>query len=134
MKVLKWIAVLPASLLAFVLSNLIYRFLHKITAFEYIDVHSWSNLVFVDIISSAISSAAFVYAGTFIAPTYKKETALILTVLISMMSGASLFIVNVITAKYFSNIGIISGIVGAIICYFEILRKEKKKLNENDFQ
>jgi len=54
--------------------------------------------------------------------------------LISMMSGASLFIVNVITAKYFSNIGIISGIVGAIICYFEILRKEKKKLNENDFQ
>jgi hypothetical protein len=34
------------------------------------------------------------------------------------------------TAEYFSNIGIIAGIVGAVACYFEIQRFEKKKENE----
>ena len=118
MKALKWIAVFPASLLAFVLSNFIWRLLHSLTASRYI---------FVDIMSSAISAAAFVYAGAYIAPNYKKETALILTILISLISGASLFIVNVMTAEYFSNIGIIAGIIGAIVCYFAIQRTEKEK-------
>uniref|UniRef100_UPI0040489416 hypothetical protein n=2 Tax=Roseivirga sp. TaxID=1964215 RepID=UPI0040489416 len=127
MKALKWIAVLPASLLALILSNLIWRLLHSLTASRYIDTDSWLNLIFVDIMSSALASAAFIYAGTFIAPNYKKETALVLTILISMISGASLFIVNVMTAEYFSNVGIIAGIVGAVACYFEIQQSEKEK-------
>ncbi len=127
MKALKWIAVLPTSLLAFILANFIWRLLHSITASRYIDPDSWLNIIFVDIMSSAISAAAFVYAGAYIVPNYKKETALILTILISMISGASLFVVNVMTAEYFSNIGIIAGIIGAIVCYFEIQRTEKEK-------
>ncbi len=127
MKALKWIAVLPGSLLAFILANFIWRLLHSITASRYIDPDSWLNIIFVDIMSSAISAAAFVYAGAYIAPNHKKETALILTILISMISGASLFIVNVMTAEYFSNIGIVAGIIGAIVCYFEIQRTEKEK-------
>lgn len=130
MKALKWIAILPASVLALILTNLIWRLLHSLTASRYIDQDSWLNLIFVDIMSSAISAAAFVYSGAFIAPDYKKETALVLTILISMISGASLFIVNVMTAEYFSNIGILAGIVGAIVCYFEIQRTEKAKENE----
>jgi len=130
MKVLKWIAVFPVSIIAMILANIIWRFLYSITAFRYIDPDSWLNLIFVDIMSSAIASASFVYAGTFIAPNYKKETALVLTILISMISGASLFIVNVMTAEYFSNIGIVAGIIGAVICYFEIQRTEKEKENE----
>jgi len=127
MKVLKWIAVFPVSIIAMIMANIIWRFLYSITAFRYIDPDSWLNLILVDIMSSLISTAAFVYFGTMIAPNNKKETALILTILISMISGASLFIVNVMTAEYFSNIGIIAGIVGAIICYFEIQRTEKQK-------
>lgn len=130
MKLLKWIAVFPVSIIAMILANIIWRFLYSITAFRYIDPDSWLNLIFVDIMSSAIASASFVYAGTFIAPNYKKETALVLTILISMISGASLFIVNVMTAEYFSNIGIVAGIIGAVICYFEIQRTEKEKENE----
>ncbi len=127
MKALKWIAVFPVSLLAFILANFIWRLLHSITASRYIDSDSWLNIIFVDIMSSAISAAAFVYAGAYIAPYHKKEIALILTILISMLSGASLFIVNVMTAEYISNIGIIAGIIGAIVCYFEIQRTEKEK-------
>ena len=130
MKALKWIAVLPATVLALILANLIWRLLHSITASRYIDPDSCLNLIFVDIMSSAIATAAFVYAGAFIAPNYKKETALILTILISMISGASLFIVNVMTAEYFSNIGIVAGIVGAVACYIEVQRAEKEKENE----
>lgn len=127
MKALKWIAVLPASVLALILANLVWRLLHSLTASSYIDPTSLLNLIFVDIMSSAIASAAFVYAGAFIAPNYKKETALVLTVIISLISGASLLIVNVMTAEYYSNIGIIAGIVGAVVCYFEIQRTEKEK-------
>lgn len=130
MRALKWLAVLPASILAFVLANFIWRLLHSLTASRYIDTDSWLNLIFVDIMSSAIAAAAFVYAGAFIAPNFKKETALVLTILISIISGASLFIVNVMTAEYFSNIGIVAGIVGAIACYFEVQRAEKDKENE----
>lgn len=126
MKVLKWIAVFPVSIIAMILANIIWRFLYSITAFRYIDPDSWLNLIFVDIMSSAIASASFVYAGTFIAPNYKKETALVLTILISIISGASLFIVNVMTEEYFSNIGIVAGIIGAVVCYYEIQRTEKE--------
>lgn len=127
MKVLKWIAVLPASIVAMILANIIWRFLYSITTFRYIDSDSWLNSIFVDITSSLISTVAFVYFGTLIAPNNKKEAALILTILISMISGASLFVVNVLTAEYFSNIEIIAQIVGAIIGYFEIQRTEKQK-------
>ena len=130
MKALKWITVLPVSVLALILANLIWRLLHSITASRYIDPDSWLNLIFFDIMSSAIAAAAFVYAGTYIAPNYKKETALILTIFISMISGASLFIVNIMTEEYFSNIEIIAGIIGAILCYLEIQRTENEKLNE----
>ncbi len=131
MKVLKWIAVFPVSIIAMILANIIWRFLYSITAFRYIDPDSWLNLIFVDIMSSAIASASFVYAGTFIAPNYKKETALVLTILISTISGASLFIVNFMTAEYFSNIGIVAGIIGAVVCYIEIQRTEKEKEDES---
>ena len=47
-----------------------------------------------------------------------------------MISGISLFIVNVMTAEYFSNIGIVAGIVGAVACYFEVQRTEKEKESE----
>ena len=127
MKALKWIAVIPVSVLALILANLIWRLLHSLTASRYIDPDSWVNLVFADIMSSAIAAAAFVYAGAFMAPNYKKETALVLTILISVISGASLFITNVITADYFANIGIAAGIVGAVACYYEIQRTEKEK-------
>lgn len=126
MKALKWLAVLPASLLANISMYFIWRFLYLMV----IDPSSRFNSIYIDILSSSIAGAAFVYAGTYIAPNYKKETALVLTILISMISGASIFIVNVIIADYFSNIGIIAGIVGAVACYFEIQRSEKEKEKE----
>ena len=45
---------------------------------------------------SALSAAAFLLAGSYIAPAYKKETALILVVIYCLVSGASLYITNFI--------------------------------------
>ena len=106
MKILKWLAVLPVSILSSILINIIWRFLHSLTASRYIDPDSILNFIFIDIMSSAISAAAFVYTGYYIAPTLKKEVALILMILLYILSGASLFIVNVLTTEYFSNLGI----------------------------
>lgn len=124
MKTLKWIAVLPSSIIALFLANIVYRIGHYLTASRVLPPDSWSNIILVSILSSMFSSAIFVYVGTYIAPSYKKETALVLTVLICIVGGASLFIVNFISIEYISNIGIIAGIVGAVLSYIGILQSE----------
>lgn len=128
MKALRWIAVLPFSLLSFFLANMLWQLLYSITASRYLDPESIVNLIIVDIMSSAISTAAFVYAGVLMAPSKKKITALILATLVITLLLISLFVVNVLTAKYVSNFGLISGVVGAMVCYNEIQEKEERKI------
>ena len=124
--ILKWIGVLPIAILALILSNALWRILHGLTASRYIEPDSWLNIIFVEVMSAALSSAAFIYAGTWIAPKYKKETALILLIILSMLFGALLLAANFLKGDYFSNIGLISGIIGAVMCFFEIQNKEKE--------
>jgi hypothetical protein len=124
MKVLKWIAVFPVSLLAYALVTLVFSLLPSLSGY---DPNPLIYFVHTNVITPAIAAAAFVCAGTFIAPNYKKGTALILTILLCMIAGASLFVVNVITEKYFSNIEIVAEIVGAIICCLGIQQFEEEK-------
>lgn len=126
MKALRWILVLPFSLLSFFVANVLWQWLYSITASRYLDPNSMLNLIIVDIMSSAISTAAFVYIGALIAPSYKKITALILATLAITLLLISLFVVNVLTAEYISNFGLIAGMVGALVCYNEIQEKKEK--------
>jgi hypothetical protein len=126
MKVLKWIAVLPVSVLAYALATLIWQVLPLLTAPMHGDPNPLINFIHTNVITPAIAAAAFVCAGTFIAPNYKKATALILTILICMIAGASLFVVNAITEKYLSNIEIVAEIVGSVICCLGIQQIEKE--------
>lgn len=127
MNILRWIGVIPGSLIAFLTADVIWRIINSFTTIRYFDSDSWIYLIFVEIMSSAVAGASFIYAGTYIAPNFKKETALILTIIFSMLSGALLFITNFMTGENFPNIAIIAGVIGAIACYFEILNSENKK-------
>jgi hypothetical protein len=118
--ILKWIGVLPVAIIALIVSNALWRILHGITSSSYIEPDSWMNIILVEVMSAGISSASFIYAGTWLAPKYKKETALVLFIILIMTVGASFFAANFLTGDYFSNIGLISGIIGAAACYIDI--------------
>jgi len=125
--ILLWISVLPASLASMILAFGLWRIIHNLTASGYIDTNSWLNILFVEIMSNLIASAAFVLVGSEIAPNNKKIVAVVLTTLLILVSGSSLFIINFITKEYFTNLGIIAGIVGAIVCCISIYEGEFDK-------
>lgn len=96
---LRWIAVLPASILGSVLAYMIWVLFNRFTGnyllgrtfFSYLD----------DIVNSGVSGflagGGFVIAGYFVAPSHKKETTLVLTVLLSIgcvISTAASFFAN----------------------------------------
>lgn len=74
-----------------------------------------------------MSTYAFVYAGVWLAPSFKKEVALLLTILISMIGAVLIFAGYLVEAEYFSYIAVISGIIGVIIGYLQI----QEKINDN---
>ena len=121
---IRWIAVLPLSFLGLILSFALWKIIHNITSYGYIDPNSWLNIFFIEIMSNLISGAAFVYIGFKVAPTHQKIVAAVLTFLLVSISLISLFIVNFIEKDYFSNIGIISGIVGSIACCISVFKNE----------
>ena len=98
MKALKWIAVLPSSIITLFLANAIWRVLHSMTTIQFLDPDSWLNLIIVEFMSSLISAASFVYVGALIAPSYKKETAIVLTILIGMFFRCIIF-----CCKHYNN-------------------------------
>ena len=125
--VLLWIAVLPASLVGMMLSFGLWRIIHNLTAARYIDTNSWLNIFFVEIMSNLIAGAAFVFIGYKVAPNNQKTTAIVLTALLILVGGSSLFIVNFMSKEYFSNIGIIAGLFGSIACCISIYKGEFDK-------
>ncbi|MBS4028444.1 MAG: hypothetical protein KGZ58_07385 [Ignavibacteriales bacterium] len=122
--ILRWTAVLPVSILGMILAFGLWRLLHKLTVAGYIDTDSWLNIVFVDIMSNVIAGMAFVYIGFKVAPAYQKTIAIILTGLLLIVSGSSLFIINFMTKEYFSNIGIVCTNIGSIACCISIYKGE----------
>lgn len=123
--ILLWIAVLPAAILGMILAYGLWRIIHYISAAaRFVDTDSWINIVFTDIMSNSIAGAAFVYIGSRVAPTDRKIVAIVLTGLLLVVSGSSLFIVNFMTRDYASNLGIICGNIGSIICCISIYKGE----------
>jgi hypothetical protein len=126
-KALLWAAVLPASLVGMMLSFGLWRIIHNLTAARYIDTDSWLNIFFVEIMSNLIAGAAFVLIGYKVAPNNQKTTAIVLTALLLLVGGSSLFIVNFMSKEYFANIGIIAGLFGSIACCISIYKGEFDK-------
>ena len=117
---LRWIAVLPASMLGRVLAYIIPAIFNWYTKDYLPEIAFLIRLN--DIVNSGISGflagCFFVIAGCTVAPSHKKETALVLTVLQSI--GCVIFIVATFISKGLSwefgktTIGGILSIVAAI--------------------
>lgn len=126
--IIRWIILLPASIVALFLTNTIVKEIYQITAAKYVDSDSWLTLIFFDVISYGVAGIAYVLVGYFIAPNGKKVTSIILAGIILLVSGAALFVTNFITKDYYSNLGIICTNVGSIMACVVIFTNEKVEI------
>lgn len=98
-KILRWIAVLPAaiagSLLGYAAVQLLSMLLNGRTRYLIGDgmlsggALSWQSLVSF-IFANAVFGFVFVYAGVYTAPAYKKITSIVLTVVLAILIGVSI--------------------------------------------
>lgn len=98
-KILRWIAVLPAaiagSLLGYVAVKLLSMLLNGHARYLVGDgmlsggALSWQSLVSF-IFANAVFGFVFVYAGVYAAPAYKKITSIVLTVVLAVLIGVSI--------------------------------------------
>ncbi|MDD4135850.1 MAG: hypothetical protein PHN66_02140 [Candidatus Shapirobacteria bacterium] len=128
--ILRWIAVLPSSIIGMIIVFALWKIINNLTGAmmaNYIDPNSWMSILLIEVMSNMVAGVVFVSIGYKVAPNNQKITALILTILFTLIGSYSFFIVNFISKEYFSNIGIISGIFGSVICYIGIYRGEFDK-------
>jgi hypothetical protein len=126
--ILRWIAILPASVLGMQLTFVLLRIINILFASHYIDTSSWMGVLYTDIVSNLIAGVAFVYVGFKVAPSNQKIVAIVLAVLLLVISCLSLFFVNFITKEYYSNLGIICGNIGSIVCCVSIVKGEMDEI------
>lgn len=117
--VLRWIGVLPASIIGmfigYVFMQLNVSTVHFLNG-DFPNVISITDII-VRILANAASGYAFVYAGTYTAPTYKKTVAIVLTVLyviFGTISGMIEIGMNGIGWTFLGNL--ISSIAAVVAC------------------
>lgn len=109
---LRWIGVLPSALVASILAYvLIYYCQHW-----YFGDDSLYGEYVVPCQASLGSGVAFTVYGTKMAPSYKKETAITIIVLILLLMGAGMFLA-ILQHKWFSLVKDIVCVIGVIIGY-----------------
>ena len=127
--IFRWISVFPASVLGMILAAWLWRLFYNIITAGFIDTFPWLNILVIEILSNFLAGAAFIYVGFKIAPNYQRTIAVVLCGLLLLLSGSSLFIVNFMTKDYFSNISIVCGNIGSILCCVSIFKGEMDEKN-----
>lgn len=111
---LKWFAVLPTSIIAYLLGNLLSIGVFWVA--NELDALTWVSEHFSKEIAAGIASYFFMSAGIVIAPSHKKITALVLLIVFVLLSGFTMF-PNIYNKQYEN---IVTGIIEIVvaICVF----------------
>lgn len=120
-KVLRWIAVLPAAVVAAAIGSVLAILFNMLLECVYSLVgtsNSWWLQVLRYVISDTIFGAAFVWGGVFVAPAYKKITAVALLVMLGIIIGIMIAL-SLVTGSWIevSIAAILALAGGGIICY-----------------
>ena len=120
-KVLRWIAVLPAAVVAAALGYILAMLFNMLMEFVYSLIgtgNSWWLQILRSVISDTIFGAAFVWGGVFAAPAYKKITAVALLVMLGIIIGIMIAL-SLVTGSWIeiSIAAILALAGGGIICY-----------------
>jgi hypothetical protein len=88
---LRWIAVLPASIAAYVLLPVVMGLISEIQKFFASRFSMWIFDYVLPIVSNGYAGYVFIAAGYYVAPYHKKVTALILLCIFLLFNGALIF-------------------------------------------
>ena len=86
LEVLKWILVLPVSMIAWVIAYWVINLLYNI--FSHVDISQWA----ITLMSSGGSGMAFVVSGSWIAPRGKKIVSVVLATIMVLFAIISLLL------------------------------------------
>lgn len=112
--VLRWLTFLPGALLAALLVSAVMRLLNHLSMFlSGMNPDGFLNKLWLEVIASALMGAAFVYAGSRIAPMYRKSVGYTLTVTIILLAGFLAF-PAIIQQNWWALIGCIAMAVEAL--------------------
>lgn len=117
--VLRWVSVLPAAVIAYLLSYWLLLILNWLSVRLYFSSDSdggWMSLYVWPVIAYGVAGYYFVSFGSYAAPSNKNTVKLILMILATLISGASL-VWLIRMQQYGEIVGAIAQIVGAVIAF-----------------
>jgi hypothetical protein len=110
--ILRWLAVIPMSLIT---NIIIYWLFGEAQSFFY-DENSKYVIYVVPLISSFASGIAIISGGVWTAPKYKKETGLVLLVIVALMMGYGI-ITKLQRHEYFELSKDVLSVIGSVLGY-----------------
>lgn len=121
---LRWIAVLPAAILSYLIAYNLLRLLNLFNnLFDGRSNEGWYSLYIIPVIAAGAAGYCFVAWGSFVAPSHRKHTGIILLILIALLTGGAL-LVEISKTRAMGIIELVGSIVGAVIAYFSIEEPE----------
>lgn len=128
--VFRWIAVLPASITGMFIGYALSLLNGGMVRFVNGDIPNVISItdIMMFIIANAISGCAFIYAGTYVAPNYKKATTIVLAVLYTVFGTISGILELGMTGIGKTFFGIIISIIAAVISCIVICSKDNEKM------
>jgi hypothetical protein len=91
MKYIRWVLVLPASIGAFVIISLFLKYIYPLLSNEEISERMADGFLYQSTIGIA-AVIAFIFAGIKVAPSHKKTTLKVLSILLTLFIIGSLYI------------------------------------------
>lgn len=116
--ILRWIAIPFASLLAMLLAGVlagVFLWLNNMGSSWYTG-ESPTRLaeIITLLIKDGVAGFAFVYAGVYTAPSHKNVVAIVLATVLTMFSIGSIILTFYLGRDYFSILGAIVTVIGAV--------------------
>ena len=117
---LRWIGVLPASIIAYLIAYNLLNLLALFNKYFYgMSNDGWYALYIVPVIASGMAGYAFIFFGAFMAPYYKKYVGITLLILLALLTGGAILI-EIGHPRIMGVIELTTSMIGALISYFGI--------------
>jgi hypothetical protein len=117
-KILRWISILPASILMYFITTVLMNLLGKLVVFFYGN-YGLGEKFFTHLLAPAVAGYLSIYISTVLAPSGRKTVALLISCLWMMIYGG-LVIMTVITQDWYTLIPCLASPAAALYAYSQI--------------
>jgi hypothetical protein len=122
LQAIRWIATLPAAIFGSLIAYWAIRLVMWLGSSRFGD-ESWLEYFWNEIVSSGLMGAAFIFCAAYVAPRFKRQTAIVFAGLLLSLSGL-LLVAAFSTEQYMSVLATICMNGGAIITAIAIFTGE----------